>query len=83
MGSKEKQREKKRRWVAAHQEEYKATLSEYKTKNTPYEEIADEPEKVYKTPEQMYCANYRADELSCLQCYENQTAIYKACHKRG
>ena len=30
-----------------------------------------------------YCAGYDADNLSCIQCYENQTACYKGCYKRG
>lgn len=81
--SKEKERERSRKWRSAHQAEYKATLEQYKAKKAPYEEIADEPEKTYKTIEQMYCEHYDPAYLSCIQCYENQTAHYKACYKKG
>lgn len=81
--SKEKDRERARRWRAAHKDKYKATLEEYKAKKAPYEEIADEPERKYKTIEEMYCEHYDPAYLSCIQCYENQTGKYKACYKRG
>lgn len=54
-----------------------------KDKTKVYEEISDEPERKYKTVQQMYCDNYEKNELSCIQCYENQTAHYKACYKKG
>lgn len=78
-----KEREKRKRWRLAHMEEYKATLEEYKAKKAPYEEVADEPEKNYKTLEELYCANYKKDQLGCIQCYENQTACYKGCYRSG
>lgn len=75
--------EKQRRYRAKHKEQYKATLEEYKAKKAPYEEIADEPERKYKTVEEMYCEHYDARYLACLQCYENQTGKYKGCYKKG
>lgn len=38
---------------------------------------------MFADDKKLYCANYDADNLSCIQCYENQTAMYKSCHKRG
>jgi len=75
--------QRQKRYRAKHQAQYKAVLQEYKAKHAPYEETPDDPERVYKTAEQMYCANYDPEYLSCIKCYENQAGQYKECYKRG
>lgn len=50
-------------------------------KNPP--KIEEDPAPAQNSFELKYCANYREDELSCIKCYENQTAPYKGCYKKG
>lgn len=84
---KEKIRKRKvRAWQRNHRDKMNEYRKRYYNNNFNMKISKQEREKAFenlkdKLEKNKYCAAYDETQLSCIQCYENQVAKYKACKK--
>lgn len=84
--SKERNREKVRRWKEKNLIRVKDYQKSYYEHNFNAKKLKQEMEKqeeirIERKEKADYCKSYDKTQIECIQCYENQTAEYKGCHK--